>query len=400
MKNFCEICGSKKLYKVLDLGKHPLCDDLKKIGSKKKNKSYKIVILLCKKCLTAHQKFQVKKEILFPRNYHYRARFTKDVLSGMKDLVRFSENNLGSLKKKIILDVGCNDGSLLNFFYEKGCKTIGVEPTRASKDISKKKHLIYNDYFNLQTAEKIKKKYKHIDLITFTNVFAHMENIKYVFRVLKKIISDKTFLIIENHYLGSVLKKNQFDTFYHEHPRTYSIKSFFFIAKKLNLNILAIQFPKRYGGNIRVLLGHRRIKTKNNFKNRVKQEKKFLQKFTETKKIINKWKIKKNNELNKLFIKHGKIPAKAFPGRAAILIKLLGLDEKIISKVYEKPKSLKIGHYVPGTRIPIYSDASLFKNIKKNKIILNLAWHIKKEIKAYLRKNKFKGKIINILNKD
>ena len=47
MKNFCEICGSKKLYKVLDLGKHPLCDDLKKIGSKKKNKSYKIVILLC-----------------------------------------------------------------------------------------------------------------------------------------------------------------------------------------------------------------------------------------------------------------------------------------------------------------------------------------------------------------
>ena len=400
MKNFCEICGSKKLYKVLDLGKHPLCDDLKKIGSKKKNKSYKIVILLCKKCLTAHQKFQVKKEILFPRNYHYRARFTKDVLSGMKDLVRFSENNLGSLKKKIILDVGCNDGSLLNFFYEKGCKTIGIEPTRASKDISKKKHLIYNDYFSLQTAEKIKKKYKHIDLITFTNVFAHMENIKYVFRVLKKIISDKTFLIIENHYLGSVLKKNQFDTFYHEHPRTYSIKSFFFIAKKLNLNILAIQFPKRYGGNIRVLLGHRGIKNKNNFKDRVKQEKKFLQKFTETKKIINKWKIKKNNELNKLFIKHGKIPAKAFPGRAAILIKLLGLDEKIISKVYEKPKSLKIGHYVPGTRIPIYSDTSLFKNIKKNKIILNFAWHIKKEIKAYLRKNKFKGKIINILNKD
>ena len=77
---------------------------------------------------------------------------------------------------------------------------------------------------------------------------------------------------------------------------------------------------------------------------------------------------------------------------------MLDLNEKIISAVYEKPNSKKIGNYVPGTRIPIYSDLSFFKEVKNFKVIINLAWHIKKEIFLYLRKNKYKDKIINIFD--
>ena len=61
-------------------------------------------------------------------------------------------------------------------------------------------------------------------------------------------------IIIENHYLGEVIKKTQFDTFYHEHPRTYSLKSFVNISKKINLNLIDFKFVKRYNGNIRVFL--------------------------------------------------------------------------------------------------------------------------------------------------
>ena len=66
--NNCEVCHSKNLFKVLDLGKHPLCDDLIKVGSKQNSKLYKIEILFCKKCFTAHQKYQVNKKILFIGN--------------------------------------------------------------------------------------------------------------------------------------------------------------------------------------------------------------------------------------------------------------------------------------------------------------------------------------------
>ena len=94
--------------------------------------------------------------------------------------------------------------------------------------------------------------------------------------------------------MGSILKKKQFDTFYHEHPRTYSLTSFIFIAKHLKLNILAVEFPKRYGGNIRVLMGPKNLKNKYNFKNRLKNEKNFYNQFFKMRKKIEIWKKKKS----------------------------------------------------------------------------------------------------------
>jgi len=394
----CEVCESRDFKHVLNLGSHPLCDDLIKVGSKQKSKMYKIEILFCKKCFTAHQKYQVNKKILFNKNYHYRARFTEDVLNGMKNLVEESIKFFSNPIQKTVLDIGCNDGSLLNFFWKKGFKTVGVEPTNAFKD-AYKKHKIFNNYFDRKLVNKLKRKKIKIDLICFTNVFAHIENLNELLKNLKKLIKKDTVLIIENHYLGSILKKNQFDTFYHEHPRTYSLKSFDFIAKKLNVNILKVQFPKRYGGNIRVILGRRKTSESNKISYFISKEKKIIKGFQKMNAVIKKWKINKLKKIKKLYFKNGKLIAKAFPGRAAILIKLLNLNENYISAVYEKPNSKKIGYYVPGTKIPILSDNLLFKKIKQRKvnIIINLAWHLSKEIKNYLRAKKYKKIIFDIL---
>ena len=116
MKSICEICNKKNLPTALYLGKHPLCDELIKIGSSKKNQTYKIEIIFCKKCVTAYQKYQIPKKKLFPKNYHYRSKFTKDVTKGMKNLLNESKKIKSGLKNKIILDVGCNDGSLLDLY--------------------------------------------------------------------------------------------------------------------------------------------------------------------------------------------------------------------------------------------------------------------------------------------
>ena len=116
---------------------------------------------------------------------------------------------------------------------------------------------------------------------------------------MKVLIDRDTVLIIENHYLV-LLKKNQFDTFYHEHPRTYSLKSFDFIAKKLNVNILKVQFPKRYRGNIRVILGKRKIKNK---KFLFLKEKKIFKRFSKNNTLIENWKIKNLIKLKNFTLK-------------------------------------------------------------------------------------------------
>lgn len=120
----CEICGNSELIQVLDLGEQPLCDDLIPIGNDAQCNEYPIKILYCKKCCSAHQMFQVDKEVLFPQEYHYRSRFTKDVLSGMQDLVENCKRRLGDLSGKTVVDIGCNDGSLLDFFMGGGRKPL------------------------------------------------------------------------------------------------------------------------------------------------------------------------------------------------------------------------------------------------------------------------------------
>ena len=392
LKN-CQICYCKTTT-VLDLGCHPLCDDLIKIKSKKINKEYPIIIQYCKNCKTAFNKIQIKKKILFPKNYHYRARFTEDVIKGQKKIVKRVKKLLGSLRGLKVLDIGCNDGTLLDLFKIEKAITIGVEPTNASKDASKS-HKIYNCFLNKNVTKKIKKTFKNIDIITFTNVFAHINNLDEVISCIKQLISEKTILLIENHYLGSVLEKKQFDTFYHEHPRTYSLTSFLAIAKKIGLNLESYTFPKRYGGNIQVIMSKK--KKKNNFKKVLSYEKSFFKKFKKLKEQISIWKKIKKNKIIELNKKFGPLPAKAFPGRAAILLKLLNINENHISAIYEKDNSKKIGYYVPATKIPIISDKNLI-GVKKNLPIINLAWHIEKEIKKYLKDKNIFNKVVPILN--
>ena len=131
----CQICNNK-LFDVLNLGQQPLCDDL----TKKPNSSnfFKLQISYCKKCLTAFQKYNIERKVLFPKTYHYRSSNTIDVVEGMKDLVKSTKKYYPTLVNKTVLDIGCNDGTLLSLFKKQGAKTYGIEPTGAYLDAKKK----------------------------------------------------------------------------------------------------------------------------------------------------------------------------------------------------------------------------------------------------------------------
>src|SRR5580658_3604944 len=103
----CEVCGKSGLTPALNLGDHPLCDDLVAVGENRICKEYPIDLLLCEKCVTVFQRVQPPKTELFPPSYHYRARFTADVLSGMQQLVVECEKVTGDLSDKTVVDIGC-----------------------------------------------------------------------------------------------------------------------------------------------------------------------------------------------------------------------------------------------------------------------------------------------------
>jgi SAM-dependent methyltransferase len=394
----CEVCGTVSLQSMLNLGKHPMRDDLVPIGDARICRKYPIEILFCETCCTAHQRFQIPKQELFPQTYHYRACQTPDVLNGMRSLVAACVTRYGDLSGKKVLDVGCNDGSLLSIFREYGAHTYGIEPTGAAMDASASGHQVWNSFFSEDVARDFVAEFGQPDIITFTNVFAHIEDLPDVIRALNALSNPRTKIVIENHYLGSILAGRQFDTFDHEHPRTYSATSFQFIAKSLGMFISKVEFSSRHGGNFRVFLSGAWDSEESSFVRAalLDRERRYGSELSRLPMEIALWRARKAEEIKSAVKRYGPLAGIAFPGRAAIPIRLLGLDHTSIKAVYEKSGSDKIGHFIPGTRIPILSDDA-FPAEDRAKPLVNMAWHIADEIETYPRGRGFTAEIIRIV---
>ena len=392
----CEVCGRELPGPALNLGLQPLCDELAPIGWNGTVDKFPIEISLCPCCLTAHQLIAVRKERLFPQCYHYRARFTADVLNGMHDLVAECERVSGGVAGKLVCDVGCNDGSLLSIFRNHGARTAGIEPTAAAMDATAARHRVLNGYFTEETAGELLDVCGRPNIITFTNVFAHIESLQQAIDALKLLVDERTVIVIENHYLGAVLNGRQFDTFYHEHPRTYSARSFAFIAERLGGQIMKISYPGRYGGNIRVYIGDFNGHRSKRPEMTGAGENGFAEKLALLQGFIIDWKEDSRQQIAHLST-NASLYGKSFPGRASILINLLKLDGDTHKVIFEKPGSMKIGHYVPGTTIAIESDNEwMEKRIRPDAMVI-WGWHIGGEIAAYVRAGGYAGKLYSPL---
>jgi SAM-dependent methyltransferase len=395
----CEVCSNTELQSVLNLGEHPLPDDLRIVGTEPLSPTYPVEVLWCDKCHTAHQRFQVSKHKLFPPNYHYRARQTDDVLEGMHQLVAAVEKYNGSVRGLKVLDIGCNDGSLLDIFRARGAQTYGIEPTDAAIEGRASGHSVIQAFLDQHEANRFVVLHGHPDVITFTNVFAHIEDLRRLLRAVCTLVDKNTLVVIENHYLGSVIERHQFDTFYHEHPRTYSLTSFQFIAEDLGMHIDDVSFPARYGGNIRVFLRDGVEGARPKLKSQMEYEGSFGTALVKLNQQVKEWRQNKRIDLLVEHKAYGPLVGVAFPGRAAILMRLLGLPDDMWDGVYEKPGSRKIGYYVPGTHISIKND-DLYPAEKapRDAPIINLAWHIPAEVATRWRKKGFRGRIVPIVH--
>lgn len=374
----CQICNTNKIQKVMDFGYQPLADDLISFKDQsRKTIFYPLEVFLCTRCTFLQTGYIVGDKTLYSKNYHYLPGISKAVIENFKNLSLNLKNIYKLSKSSVIVDVGCNDGSLLNEFKNLDIpKLIGIEPTDTYKYAKKKKIKTVNEFFNFKSSIKAKKIYGKADLIVTTNVFAHSNKLGDFINAAKNLIKKNGVFVIENHYLVDVIKHNQFDTFYHEHLRTYSLKSLIILMKKYDFHLVDAYTSKRYGGNIQAHFSLKKIKynsrilkilsnEKSNKLSSLKTYKNFFGKILNAEK---KLEIFLTQNANK------KIVIKSFPARASVILHYFSSLRKKANIIFEQPSSNKINHFAPGTNIKIISSASM-ANFKPD-IIIILAWHM------------------------
>ena len=393
--NKCQISGTKDLKTIISVGYLPPVNKLKKIGSLlTEDVFFPSELVYSKSSHLVQLSTIVDKEILFPKEYPYTSSTTKILRENFKELYTDCNKIIDISKKDLVIDIGSNDGNLLNNF-KNNHRVLGITPEKIGKIAIKKGIPTLIKYFDKATANLVLKKHGKAKIVTATNVFAHIENVKQLMENILKILHKDGVFISESHYLASLIKTVQYDTIYHEHLRYYSLMSLNYLFNKYNLEIIHAKKIETHGGSIRVYAAHKNMFKKNaSVKKILTFEKKYLnwKTFDEFRAKVVKSKLDIYSILKKLKDKNKKIYGIGAPSRASTLINYIGLDENIIDCVLEIDGSYKIGNYIPGKKIPILSEMKLYKD-QPDYVVL-FSWHIASELKTNLRRKGFKGKFI------
>ena len=144
---FCRICKSRYLYEYLDLGDQPLSNSFLRKKDINNEKKFPLKILFCKKCYLSQLSIVVNPKLMFT-DYDYLSSSSHALKIHYKNLVRYIEKKFHLLNDDLMVDIGCNDGILLNNFSSNFKNLVGVEPSNASNYITDKRIILYNNFFS------------------------------------------------------------------------------------------------------------------------------------------------------------------------------------------------------------------------------------------------------------
>ncbi len=394
----CQICNSKKLHTILDLGHQPLCDTLlTKEMLNEPEKNYPLRMIWCENCTGVQIDYCVSGSEVYHPNYPYRSGITKELAEYQ---VRIGESLIKKYDLKqadLVIDVGSNDGTLLSGFKNKGVRVLGVEPTNIAKIANANGIKTIQSFFDIKTAKKIKSKYGKASMIVTTNTFAHMQTIGEFIMGAYNLLKEDGIFVNETHYLLDVIGGGQFDTVYHEHLRTYSLNSLIALFKPYDFTVTDVERGDRYGGNIRVhVTKGRGRKVSKGVRDLLRLEKGSglgnLKTYTEFAKRVKKARL----EFMDFLIhtkKSGKyIVGNSCPGRCSTLLNYYGVDSELLPYLAEQSTSLKLGMYLPGKHIPVVNNQRLID--EQPDFVVLMAWHYAKPIMEQLKARGLKSDFV------
>ncbi len=252
-RNTCRVCGSSALTKVIELGEQYLQGSFVKPGKElPPMRKIPTTLVRCdttrdeRACGLLQMAYSVPSRILYSA-YWYRSgtnQTMRDHLKGIADeAVRIVQ-----MRDARVLDIGCNDGTLLNYFPQEFIK-YGVDPSDVAQEIGENIRVIQDIFPSGELKKEIGG--KRFDIITSIAMFYDLEDPVEFVRNVKEILSENGIWIFEMSYMPSMLQMNSYDTICHEHLEYYSLAVLENILNRVGMKIVRAELNDINGGSIR-----------------------------------------------------------------------------------------------------------------------------------------------------
>lgn len=251
----CRVCGSEKLIEYLDLGMMPLSNGLTNTKQEAIDiDRLPLKVLLCEDCGLSQLSIVVDPETMFG-HYLYRSSINKGYVTHCREMAKYLKEKYKLNQSSFMIDIAGNDCALLKEFREEiGLNVLNIDPAKNLAQICVDKSIqTISRFWGKEAAELLPEK---CDLITATNVFAHVDSVKEFILSCKRSLKENGILVLEFPYLIDFIENREFDCIYFEHLSYFSIHPLDIICTEFGLEILHVTKMAIHGGSVRVEIGH------------------------------------------------------------------------------------------------------------------------------------------------
>lgn len=393
----CQACNHTELELVLDLGHHAMVQGyLTSEGLHEPEATFPLALCRCTNCQLVQLDYTVDPQIVFPKSYPYRSGLTNMLIRNFRQLADTLETS-GQVKAgELIIDIGSNDGTLLQAFKDKGMSVLGIEPTDAAIVANENGIPTIQEYISPASAKRVRAEHGPARIIAATNVFAHIDNAPELMAAISEMLDDKGIFVSESQYLLDIVEKLEYDTVYHEHLRFYSLKPLKSLLESGGFSVVDAERIGAAGGSIRVFARKGKHDASSRVQDLIAAEEaaglydgKKLQEFAAR---VQRAKFDLVALLLRCKQDGKRIVGLGSPARSNTLLNYTHIDHDILDYNCEKAGSPKIGLFTPGTHIPVVDEQRLFD--EQPEYCLILSWHIAEELAKKVRDLGYKGKFI------
>jgi SAM-dependent methyltransferase len=249
----CRSCGSGEVRSVVSLGPAPLANRLSDDQQAARDEPrYPLDLCLCADCALVQLGEAPPPAEIFA-DYPYLSSFSDTMVRHARELARTLTGECSLDGTTRVLEIGSNDGYLLQHFAEAGVPTLGIDPAEAACELAAERGIeTRREFFGEAVAEDLAAEGIRPRAIVANNVMAHVPDVNDVVAGVRVLLAEDGVFVIETPYLRDLIAGLEFDTIYHEHAFYYSLTSLRALLARHGLGRIDVQRVPIHGGSLRV----------------------------------------------------------------------------------------------------------------------------------------------------
>ena len=372
----------KKIRPFMSFGKMPIANGFLNKNEFRKEHFFKMEVGFSSDISLFQLNDHPKPKMMFNKDYPFFTGSSKGMEAHFREYANWIKKKYIK-NKRILIEIGSNDGTFLKNFKKNKISSIGIEPSSNVAKIARKKGINTKNYFfNSKNVKKLKRFYKKTDLICAANAICHIPDIPDLIKGIDYLLGKKGLFIFEEPYLGSMYEKTSYDQIYDEHIFIFSVSSVMKIFKLYGFDLVNVVPQKTHGGSMRYVVGRsgEHVIDKNVLRLLQKEKRKKIDSIDGCLRFKKKCEISKNrlrSKIHRILKKGKKIAGYAATSKSTTILNYCNINSNHIDFICDTTPN-KINTFTPGTHIPVVSVKHFKDNIPDYTFLF--AWNHKKEI--------------------